>query len=60
MCHNALDRHLATRPNQTALIYESTMTVRTAYQCVRKRSVLILEVYSPLLRIGSKSGHTLS
>lgn len=26
MCFNALDRHLATRGNQTALIYDSPLT----------------------------------
>ncbi len=56
LCHNAVDRHLATRPDQAALIFVSTETNQEVIYSFRQLHDEVQRVAATLLSLGVKKG----
>ncbi|MBC7938472.1 MAG: AMP-binding protein, partial [Chitinophagaceae bacterium] len=56
LCHNAVDRHLAARPAQNALIYVSTETDREMVYSFRELHAEVQRMAAVLLSLGVKQG----
>ena len=56
LCHNAVDRHLATRPDQAALIFVSTETNQEITYTFRQLHDEVQRVAATLLSLGVKKG----
>ncbi len=56
LCHNAVDRHLATRPDQNALIFVSTETNRETVYSFRQLHAEVQRMAATLQSLGVKKG----
>ena len=56
LCHNAVDRHLATRPDQAALIFVSTETNQERTYSFRELHAEVQRMAATLLSLGVKPG----
>jgi len=56
LCHNAVDRHLATRPDQAALIFVSTETNQERTYSFRELHAEVQRMAATLLSLGVKQG----
>ncbi len=56
LCHNAVDRHLATRPDQAALIVVSTETNQERTYSFRELHAEVQRMAATLLSLGVKQG----
>ena len=56
LCHNAVDRHLATRPDQNALIFVSTETGQERAYSFRELHDEVQRMAATLLSLGVKQG----
>ena len=56
LCHNAVDRHLATRANQSALIYVSTETNQERVYSFRELHAEVQRFAAALLELGVSQG----
>ncbi len=56
LCHNAVDRHLATRAEQNALIYVSTETDQERVYSFRELHAEVQRMAAVLLELGVKQG----
>ena len=56
LCHHAVDRHLATRPDQNALIFVSTETNREHCYSFRELHAEVQRMAATLLSLGVKKG----
>lgn len=56
LCHNAVDRHLAARPDQNALIYVSTETNQERAYSFRELHAEVQRMAACLLELGVKPG----
>ena len=56
LCHNAVDRHLATRPDQNALIFVSTETGQERVYSFRELHAEVQRMAACLLRLGVQRG----
>ena len=56
LCHNAVDRHLATRPDQNALIFVSTETDTERCYSFRELHAEVQRMAATLLDLGVKKG----
>ena len=56
LCHNALDRHLATRPDQNALIWVSTETDQEKAYTFRELHLEVQRMAAILLSLGVQQG----
>jgi propionyl-CoA synthetase len=56
LCHNAVDRHLATRPEQAALIFVSTETNQERSYSFRELHAEVQRMAATLLSLGVKQG----
>jgi propionyl-CoA synthetase len=56
LCHNAVDRHLATRPGQNALIYVSSETGQERVYSFRELHAEVQRMASVLLELGVRQG----
>ncbi|MDP1900474.1 MAG: propionate--CoA ligase [Rubrivivax sp.] len=56
LCHNAVDRHLATRPDQNALIYVSTEINEERVYSFRELHAEVQRMAATLLSLGVKKG----
>ncbi len=56
LCHNAVDRHLATRPDQNALIFVSTETNEEHVYSFRELHAEVQRMAAILLSLGVKQG----
>ena len=56
LCHNAVDRHLATRPDQAALIYVSTETGEERSYSFRELHAEVQRMAAILRELGAKPG----
>ncbi len=56
LCHNAVDRHLATRPEQNALIFVSTETNQERVYSFRELHAEVQRMAATLLSLGVKAG----
>ena len=56
LCHNAVDRHLATRPDQNALIFVSTETNQERCYSFRELHAEVQRMAATLLSLGVKKG----
>ncbi len=56
LCHNAVDRHLATRPDQAALIFVSTETNVERTYSFRELHAEVQRMAAILLQLGVKQG----
>ena len=56
LCHNAVDRHLATRPDQNALIFVSTETDQERRYSFRELHAEVQAMAATLLSLGVKAG----
>jgi propionyl-CoA synthetase len=56
LCHNAVDRHLATRPDQNALIFVSTETNQERVYSFRELHAEVQRMAATLLSLGVKAG----
>jgi propionyl-CoA synthetase len=56
LCHNAVDRHLATRADQNALIYVSTETEQERVYSFRELHAEVQRMAAALLELGVKQG----
>jgi propionyl-CoA synthetase len=56
LCHNAVDRHLATRPDQNALIFVSTETNQEITYSFRQLHAEVQRMAATLLSLGVKKG----
>jgi len=56
LCHNAVDRHLATRPEQNALIFVSTETNEERVYSFRELHAEVQRMAATLLSLGVKKG----
>jgi propionyl-CoA synthetase len=56
LCHNAVDRHLAARPDQNALIYVSTETNQERVYSFRELHAEVQRMAACLLELGVKAG----
>jgi propionyl-CoA synthetase len=56
LCHNAVDRHLATRGDQNALIYVSTETNQERIYSYRELHAEVQRMAASLLELGVKKG----
>ncbi len=56
LCHNAVDRHLATRPDQAALIFVSTETNQERSYSFRELHAEVQRMAATLLSLGVQQG----
>jgi propionyl-CoA synthetase len=56
LCHNAVDRHLATRPDQNALIFVSTETDQERIYSFRELHAEVQRMAATLQSLGVKKG----
>ena len=56
LCHNAVDRHVATRPDQPALIWVSTETDQEIVYSYRQLQAEVMRMAAALLSLGVKQG----
>ena len=56
LCHNAVDRHVATRPDQPALIWVSTETDQEIVYSFRQLQAEVMRMAAALLSLGVKQG----
>ena len=56
LCHNAVDRHVATRPDQAALIWVSTETDQEIVYSFRQLQAEVMRMAAVLLSLGVKQG----
>jgi propionyl-CoA synthetase len=56
LCHNAVDRHLASRPDQNALIFVSTETDEERVYSFRELHAEVQRMAAVLLELGVKQG----
>jgi len=56
LCHNAVDRHLATRPDQNALIFVSTETNQETVYSFRQLHAEVQRMAATLRSLGVKKG----
>ncbi len=56
LCHNAVDRHLASRPDQAALIFVSTETNQERTYSFRELHAEVQRMAATLLSLGVKQG----
>ncbi len=56
LCHNAVDRHLATRPDQNALIFVSTETNQETVYSFRQLHAEVQRMAATLQSLGVKKG----
>jgi len=56
LCHNAVDRHLATRPDQAALIFVSTETNQERTYSFRELHAEVQRMAATLLSLGVQQG----
>ena len=56
LCHNAVDRHLAARPDQNALIFVSTETNQEVCYSFRQLHAEVQRLAATLLSLGVKKG----
>ena len=56
LCHNAIDRHLAARADQNALIWVSTETDQEKVYSYRERHAEVQRMAACLLALGVKQG----
>jgi propionyl-CoA synthetase len=56
LCHNAVDRHLATRPDQNALIFVSTETNQEKVYSFRQLHAEVQRMAATLQSLGVKKG----
>ncbi len=56
LCHNAVDRHLATRPDQNALIFVSTETNQERVYSFRELHAEVQRMAATLISLGVKKG----
>ena len=56
LCHNALDRHLATRPDQNALIFVSTETSQERVYSFRELHAEVQRMAATLQSLGVRKG----
>ena len=56
LCHNAVDRHVATRPDQAALIWVSTETDQEIVYSFRQLRAEVMRMAAVLLSLGVKQG----
>ena len=56
LCHNAVDRHLAARPDQNALIFVSTETNQEVCYSFRQLHAEVQRMAATLLSLGVKKG----
>ena len=56
LCHNAVDRHLTTRPDQNALIFVSTETDQERSYSFRELHAEVQRMAAVLLALGVKQG----
>ncbi len=56
LCHNAVDRHVATRPDQPALIWVSTETDQEIVYSFRQLQAEVMRMAAVLLSLGVKQG----
>ncbi len=56
LCHNAVDRHLATRPDQNALVFVSTETDQEVVYSFRELHAEVQRMAAAMLELGVRRG----